>query len=59
MNFIRFLYDLMVYMTVNYSTLPDVLKKRFPEQSFVNARIFLSDFVNCDSDFNIQYKRYE
>lgn len=59
MNFIRFLYDLMVYLTVNYSSLPDQLKKRFSEESFVNARIFLSDFVNCNSDFNIKFKRYE
>ena len=59
MNFVRFLYDLMVYLTVNYSSLPDVLKKRFSEESFVNARIFLSDFVNRNSDFNIKFKRYE
>lgn len=59
MNFVKFLYDLMVFLTVNYSSLPDVLKKRFPEESFVNARLFLSDFVNRDSDFNIHFKRYE
>ena len=49
----------MVYLTVNYSLLPEQLKKRFSEESFVNARIFLSDFVNCNSDFNIKFKRYE
>lgn len=59
MNFVKFLYDLMVYCTVNYSDLPDVMKKRFSEASFVNARMFLSDFVNSNSDFNISFKRYE
>lgn len=59
MNFVRFLYDLMVCLTVNYSSLPDVMKKRFSEESFVNARIFFSDIVNSNSDFNIKFKRYE
>lgn len=40
MNFVKFLYDLIVYLTVNYSKLPDELKQRFSEESFVSARLF-------------------
>jgi hypothetical protein len=59
MNLFKFLYDVFVYMTNNYSSLPEEMKKNFSETDFMRARLFLSDFVRCDSGINEAFKDYE
>lgn len=59
MNFFKFLYDVFVWITNNYSQLPDSFKKSFPERICVEGRIFLSNFAQSDSDLNEIFKDYE
>lgn len=59
MNFFKFLYDVFVWITNNYSQLPDSFKKSFPESICVEGRIFLSNLVQSDSDLNEIFKDYE
>lgn len=59
MNFFKFLYDVFVWITSNYSSLPDSFKKSFPEHCCVDARLFLSSFSQADSDINESFKDYE
>lgn len=59
MNFLKFLYDLLVYLTCNWSSLPDGFRIKFPEKDLINARLFLSDIVTSDSEFNENFKDYE
>ena len=59
MNLIKFLYDLLVWLTNNYSQLPDSFKKSFPEPRCVDARLFLSSIAQSDSELNEIFKDYE
>lgn len=59
MNFVKFLYDVFVYVTNNYSQLPDSFRSSFPEENCINARLFLSDFAQSNSDINQEFKNYE
>lgn len=59
MNFFKFLYDVFVWLTNNYFSMPDSFKKSFPESRCVDARIFLSDVVQSDSDLNSNFTDYE
>ena len=59
MNFFKFLYDVFVWITSNYASMPDGFKSRFSEESCINGRLYLSDYVQSDSDFNIEFKEYE
>lgn len=40
------LYDLIVYVTNNYSSMPDGFKRAFPEKDCVKMRLFVSNIVN-------------
>ena len=46
---IKFFYDLMVFLTKNYSSMSDDFKKLFPEERLVNARQVCWDLFNSDS----------
>lgn len=59
MNVFKFLYDLIVWITNNYSQLPDGFKKSFPEERCVNARLWLSSIAQSDSELNNDFKDYE
>lgn len=59
MKFFKFLYDVFVWITNNYSHMPDTFKKSFPEHSCVEGRLFLSNFVQVDSDLNQTFRDYE
>ena len=59
MNFFKFLYDVFVWITQNYSQLPDYFKKSFPEAMCVEGRLFLSNFAQSDSDLNETFNDYE
>ena len=59
MNFFKFLYDVFVWITNNYSQMPDSFRKSFPEQICVEGRLFLSNFALSDSDLNETFKDYE
>lgn len=59
MNFFKFLYDLIVFITIHYSQMPDAFKERFSEASCVSGRLYLSSVVQPDSDFNNEFKDYE
>ena len=59
MNLIKFLYDVFVWLTRNYSQLPDSFKKSFPEARCVDARLYLSSFAQSDSELNEIFKDYE
>lgn len=59
MNLFKFLYDVFVFITNNYSQLPDGFKKSFPEEKCVNARLFLSGIAVADSELNEDFEDYE
>lgn len=59
MNFFKFLYDVFVWITNNYHTMPDGFKKSFPEETCIKSRLTLSDIAQADSDFNNEFKDYE
>lgn len=59
MNLIKFIYDLFVWLTCNYSQLPSDFKEKFPEVNLVLARLSFSEFVQDDSNFNQEFKDYE
>lgn len=41
----NYLYDLIVYVTNNYSSMPDEFRKKFPEALCVNLRLLISDIA--------------
>lgn len=47
----RFLFDVLVYLTNNYSMMPESFRSRFQEKDLVNARLGVDDIVTCDKDF--------
>lgn len=59
MNVFKFLYHVFVWITSHYSEMPTEFKKVFKEEECVNARLFLSDIVQSDSDINKDFKSYE
>lgn len=59
MNFFKFLYDVFVWITTHYSEMPDSFRKSFPECRCVDARLFLSDIAQSDSDLNQNFNDYE
>lgn len=59
MNFFKFLYDVFVWITSHYSSLPPAFRNSFKESECVSARLFLSDLVQSDSDINKDFKDYE
>lgn len=59
MNFFKFLYDVFVWITNNYSQMPDSFKKSFPESFCVEGRLFFSNFAQADSDLNETFRNYE
>lgn len=59
MNLIKFLYDVFVWITMHYSELPESFRKSYPEAKCVDARLFLSDIVQSDSDINNNFCDYE
>ena len=50
-----FLYDLLVYLTNNYSSMPDAFKNRFSETFLVRARLQVGTIVEHSKD----WKDYE
>jgi hypothetical protein len=59
MNLIKFVYDVFVYLTCNYSHLSKEFIEKFPYCDLVKVRLFLSDLVQEDSDLNENFKKYE
>ena len=48
----RFIYDLLVYLTCNFSKMPDEFKKRFQEDYLVKSRINIGSINNFEDDFS-------
>lgn len=49
---IKFFYDLMIYLTTNYGSMPESFRKQFPEEILVNARQVIFDIYSSEtSDF--------
>ena len=42
------LYDLVVFITNNYSQMPEEFKKEFPEKDCVKMRVFVSYIENFE-----------
>ena len=59
MGVFRFLYDVFIYLTSNYSKLPEDFQRRFPEHYLVNARIFLHDCVSSGQSISKDFDDYE
>ena len=59
MNLINFLRDVVIWLSENYSSLPNEFKKKFPERDFVNARLFLFDVCESSSELNQDFRDYE
>ena len=59
MNLIKFLRDVIIWLSNNYSQLPSDFKERFPEEDFVNARTYLYDVCEIDSEVNQDFADYE
>ena len=50
---IKFIYDLCIFLTTNYSKMPDDFKSRFPEESLVNLRqVAYELFTSDETDFS-------
>ena len=59
MNLIMFLRDLVIWLSNHYSQLPDEFKKQFPEEMLVNARSYMYDVCDYDSEVNQDFVDYE
>lgn len=59
MNLIKFLRDLVIWLSNHYSQLPDEFKKQFPEETLVNARSYMYDVCDYDSEVNQDFVDYE
>ena len=59
MNLIKFLYDVLVWISTHYSDLPDSFKKSFPEGKIVSARLFVLELSQVDSELIEDFKDYE
>lgn len=59
MNFINFLYDVFVWITCNYSQMPDEFKEKFPETACVNACSAVYEIFDSNSELNSDFVDYE
>ena len=59
MNLIKFLRDVVIWISSHYSEMPVDFKRTFPEKTFVNARTYLYDVCDFDSDVNQDFNDYE
>ena len=59
MNLIKFIRDLCIWLSENYSSMPNEFKQKFPETDFVNARSYLYDVCEFDSEVNQDFVDYE
>lgn len=59
MNFIKFLYDVFVWITSNYSQMPVEFKAKFPETDCINARCAVNEIFDTDSELNQDFVDYE
>lgn len=59
MNFIKFVRDLMIWLSENYSSMPKEFQSKFSETDFVNARSILYDVCDGDSEINQDFVYYE
>ena len=59
MNLIKFVRDLVIWLSNHYSQLPDEFKKQFPEETLVNARSYMYDVCDYDSEVNKDFVAYE
>lgn len=48
----QLIYDLLVYLTNNYSSMPDGFKKRFQEEFLVRVRLQIGTIVEYLKDWN-------
>lgn len=48
----QLIYDVLVYLTNNYSSLPDAFKKRFQEEYLIRARLQIGSFVVFTKDWS-------
>lgn len=59
MNLIKFLRDVVIWISNNYSSMPVDFQRTFPEEAFVNARTYLYDVCDYDSEVNADFSDYE
>ena len=59
MNLIKFLRDVVIWIYNNYSSMPVDFQRTFPESTFVNARSYLYDVCDYDSEVNQDFSDYE
>ena len=59
MNLIKFVRDLMIWLSENYSQMPKEFQSKFSETDFVNARCYLYDVCDYDSELNQDFVDYE
>ena len=53
---IKFFYDLFVYLTAHYSSMPDDFKKQFPEETLVNGRQIMFDIYDSETNDFVDYE---
>ena len=59
MNLIKFLRDVVIWISNNYSSMPVDFQRTFPEKTFVDARTYLYDVCDYDSEVNQDFVAYE
>ena len=47
----KFIYDLLVFLTCNYSAMPENFKKKFPEEYLIKSRLNFGSIINFENDF--------
>ena len=53
---LKFFYDLMVFITSNYSLMPDAFKERFSEETCINARQVCFDVYDSETNDFADYE---
>ena len=53
---IKFLYDLMVWITSHYSDMPAAFQKEFPEERCINARQICFDVYDGETNDFADYE---
>ena len=53
---IKFLYDLLVWLTSHYSEMPDEFKNSFPEERCINARQIAFDVYDGETNDFADYE---
>lgn len=59
MNLIKFLRDVVIWISENYQSMHPDFKRRFPKETFINARTYLYDVCDNDSEVNQDFSDYE